>query len=407
MASKKRVFFVNRFYYPDFSATAQILTDVAEGLVRRGWEVHIITSRLTYDGSETKLPKSETINGVEVHRVSTTGFGRAGVLGRAFDYLSFYFSSVCSILKRATKRDVVVAKTDPPILGGPIGLVAQLKGAKRVNWLQDIYPEVAEALGVKLAGSVTGSVMRGIRDRALKKASKTVVIGDCMAERVTARGISDEHVVLLQNFTDDEAIQPLAKSANALRTEWGYKETDFVIGYSGNLGQVHDVDTMLGAAELLADKPHIKFLFIGGGKLRETLGEAIKARGLTNIQTYPYQPRDQLRLSLTVADVHWASLMPVMEGLILPSKLYGIAAAGRPLIMVGDRGGDIGRILQRREFGITVPMGDSEGFARAITELETDAERYVLYASNARAFIDQEASRKRIIDGWAYMLGTL
>ncbi|MEO1028840.1 MAG: glycosyltransferase, partial [Pseudomonadota bacterium] len=179
---------------------------------------------------------------------------------------------------------------------------------------------------------------------------------------------------------------------------------DFVIGYSGNLGQVHDVETMLGAAEILADNPRIKFLFIGGGKLRETLNEAIEARGLSNIQTRPYQPRDQLRLSLTLADIHWASLMPVMEGLILPSKLYGIAAAGRPMIMVGDENGDIGRILTKWEFGVTVPIGNSEGFANAILELDRDAERYARYAANARRFIDDEAGRARIIENWAEML---
>ncbi|MEO1029278.1 MAG: glycosyltransferase, partial [Pseudomonadota bacterium] len=212
MASSKRVFFVNRFYYPDFSATAQILTDVAEGLADHGWEVHIVTSRRTYDGDAPGFKPTEEINGVTVHRVYTASFGGKGILSRVLIYLSFYLCSVLSVLKHVRKGDVVVSKTDPPILGGPIGLMAKLKGAKRVNWLQDIYPEVAEALGVKLAGSVTGAMMRGIRDRALSKASKTVVIGDCMADRVGTRGIAAEDIVLLQNFTDDEAIQPLSKS---------------------------------------------------------------------------------------------------------------------------------------------------------------------------------------------------
>lgn len=406
MTQRGRVFFVNRFYYPDFSATAQILTDVAEGLAAMGWDAHIITSRLLYGGGD-KLPKSETINAVSIHRISTTSFGRAGLIGRAMDYMSFYISSMFSVLKHARKGDVFVIKTDPPMLGALLGVMARIKGARRVNWLQDIYPEVAGALGVKLATSWIGGLLCSIRDRSLRSANKTVVISEGMAAMVAGKRVPPNDIVLLQNFTDDTAIQPLALIENPLRTEWGYADDDFVIGYSGNLGRAHDLDTMLGAAERLASNPKIKFLFIGGGHLRQTLEDAIEARGLTNIETKPYQPREKLNLSLTVADIHWASLLPSMEALILPSKLYGIAAAGRPLLMVGNPDGDIGTILKRREFGNTVSVGDSEGFATAVLELANDRAQYELYAANARGFIDEEASRAHIIKSWDEMLSAL
>ncbi len=403
----RRVIFANRFYHPDHSATSQMLTDVTVGLVARGWDVRVLTSRLSYDDPSLSYPAQGVHEGVKILRVKTTRYGRSNLIGRAFDYLSFYVSSFLALLSQARRGDIVVIKTDPPLLSVPLGIAARLKGARRVNWLQDIFPETAAELGLAVARGPAGRVAGFLRDLSLRRADLNVVIGPGMAHQVAAFGVASRQITEIQNFCDDEAIQPVDPAANPLRAQWGFLETDFVVGYSGNLGRAHDLSTFLGAAERLKDRPEIRFLFVGGGHLRGMLETEAAARGLTSIVTRPYQPRADLARSLSVPDVHWVSLQPALEGLILPSKLYGIAAAGRPLIMVGDPDGDIGQWARSHQFGFCVPIGAPDAFAAAVLSLSSDMRRTQAMGRNARAFLEATARREAIFDRWSETLRDL
>lgn len=404
---KPRLIFANRFYAPDHSATAQMLTDVAEGLAAKDWDVTILTSRLSYDDPAASYVPKEDREGVRVLRVATTGFGRSNLIGRAFDYLSFYASSFFRLLRIARKGDIVIIKTDPPLLSVPLGFAARLKGAKRVNWLQDIFPETAAELGLTIARGPVGKLLAGIRNHSLRRADLNVVIGPRMGERVKGFGVDPARITEIQNFCDDEAIRPIAREDNPLRAAWGYTDKDFVVGYSGNLGRAHDLGTFLGAAELLKDRPDIKFLFIGGGHLRRQLEEEAARRNLTSIHTRPYQPREQLALSLSVPDIHWVSLQPRLEGLILPSKLYGIAAAGRPLIMVGDPDGDIARWAFEHQFGFVVVPGDFASFSEAVISLASDRVRLENMGQSSKRFISKAGNRTRSVINWHQCLRKL
>jgi glycosyltransferase involved in cell wall biosynthesis len=399
-----RAIFVNRFYYPDHSASAQMLTDVAAGLAAKGWEVTVITSRLSYDDPALTYPPRSEEAGVRIIRVATTRFGRAGLLGRAADYASFYAASFFSLLRHARRGSVVVMKTDPPLLSVPLGLAARLKGARRVNWLQDIFPEAAAELGLGLARGPIGAFVKVLRNLSLRRADRTVVIGPRMEKRVTGMGVSRAKITEIQNFCDEEAIVPVEPSENPLRAAWGFGPDDFVVGYSGNLGRAHDLGTFLGAAERLRGETGIRFLFIGGGHLRRELEAEATARGLTSIITKPYQPREQLAFSLSAPDVHWLSLRPELEGLILPSKFYGIAAAGRPMIMVGDTEGDISLWATTHQFGYAVPIDAPDAFAKAVLQLRLDKVRTQNMGRNARTFLESRARRADIIERWSETL---
>lgn len=405
MKSGPEVIFVNRFYYPDYSATAQMLTDVAAGLAKKGRRVRVITSRMGYDDPSSRFPRRETIDQVHIQRVATTRFGRAFLPGRLIDYLSFYLTSLFSVLSVARPGSIVVIKTDPPLLSSLLGPAARLKGAQVINWLQDIFPETAAELGVPLARSPFGALLRYLRNRSVRSADMNIAIGPAMAARLRALGVRDERITTLENFCDDAAIRPVARESNALRESWGLSEDDFVVGYSGNLGRAHDLETFLDTAERLRDRTDIRFLFIGGGHLRSRLESEASRRGLLSILTRPYQPRDELSLSLSAADVHWISLQPSLEGLILPSKLYGIAAAGRPVIMVGDPEGDIGRWVRDYGFGYVVPVGADALFAEAILALKDDPDRLIALSRNARGFLEAGRKRTQIIEAWSAMLG--
>ena len=402
-----RLFFINRFYAPDFSATAQMLTDVAEGLAARGRDVRVITSRLMYEDPGRRLPPREVIAGVQVIRVGTTRFGRAGLAGRAIDYLTFYISCAFCILHHVRRGDIIVTKTDPPLLAVVANAAARLKGAKAVNWLQDIFPEVASRLGLRVAGPPVSTLLVWLRNRTLRSAARTVVIGARMHEYVEGLGAPPDRIVDIPNFCDDAAIRPCPAEANPLRRAWNFDPGHFVIGYSGNLGRAHDLDTLLGAADALRDMPDIKFLFIGGNSLRSRVERAASELNLTSVMCQPYQPREALAESLSVPDVHWVSLRPELEGLIVPSKIYGIAAAGRPVLMIGHPDGDIGRLLSRHGFGCTVAIGAAETLAARILSWRNNREEVQRLGERARRFIDDHARRDLAVGKWDALVSEL
>jgi glycosyltransferase involved in cell wall biosynthesis len=268
-----------------------------------------------------------------------------------------------------------------------------------VNWLQDLFPEIARELGVGLAAPPLGPVLAWLRDRSLRRAAINVVVGRRMAERLEDRGLARKRLTVIPNWADDTAITPLAHTDNPLRAEWGLADA-FVVGYSGNLGRAHEYDTLIEAADRLRDRDDILFLFIGSGHHQRDLETAVRRRGLANVRFQPYQPREELRRSLGVADVHWISLRPELEGLMVPSKFYGIAAAGRPILMVGDPNGEIGRIICQHDCGVAVPIGDADMLATTILDLAADPARCVEMGRRARAMLDEKHSRRQAFERW-------
>ncbi len=398
-----RIIFVNRFFHPDESATSQMVSDLAAHLSARGHDVRVITSRLAYADPSVRHARRETWQGVTITRVATTGFGRGNLLGRAVDYLSFYVTSFLATLGIARRGDVVVAKTDPPLVGVTTGLAARLRGAQVVNWLQDVFPEVADATGVRVP---LRRLLRGLRNRSLRKADLNVAIGERMRELVLTETRGRADAVVIHNFVDD-ALVPDEAGAAALRAGWGYGPEDFIIGYSGNLGRAHDIDTVLGAARALKADRSVRFLFIGGGHLRAEMEARARALGLTNIDTRPYVPRTELPRSLCLPDVHWVTLVPALEGLIVPSKLYGIAAAGRPALIVGDPAGELAQIATGHGFGLTIAPGDSAGFVDAVAALRADPGRRSAMGAAARRFAETDGARHRAFALWDAALSGL
>jgi len=399
------VIFVNRYFYPDHSATSQLVSDLAFHLAARGYRVRVVTSRQRYDAPDARLMAREEVRRVDVQRVWTFRFGRASLPGRALDYLSFYLSAGWQILRVARPGDVVVAKTDPPLISIVAGWAACWRGAKLVNWLQDLFPEVAAALGIGLAWGLTGRALVALRNGSLRRAVLNVAIGEGMRTRLLAEGVDDQRVRVIHNWCDDAHIRPLPAASNPLRRAWGLADC-FVVGYSGNLGRAHEIDTLLTAAERLAQEAGIVFLFIGGGAALERLRSEAEARGLANLCFKPYQPYERLPESLSVPDVHLVILRPELEGLIVPSKFYGIAAAGRPTIHAGAMDGEIPRLLLDAEAGLAVAQGDGEGLALAILRLRDDAALRERMGRNARLLCEAQFSRPAALERWVAALST-
>jgi colanic acid biosynthesis glycosyl transferase WcaI len=341
-----RIIAINRFYRPDHSASSQILGDLAEHLATSGHAVTVITSRLRYEGGDLLL-KRETIAGVDIRRVATTRFGRSNLLGRAVDYISFYLSSFLSILATGRRDDVLIIKTDPPLITIPATLAARLKGMHTINWCQDLFPEVAASLGIGWAGGRFGRALRSLRNRSLRRASFNAVIHEKMAELLTSGGQSAGRLEVLPNWADPD-IQPQPLSHNALREAWGLQGR-FVVGYSGNLGRAHMPETVAALIKATGHIEGLTWLFIGGGAGLDAVRRVANEAG--NVVFQPYQPRERLGESLSVPDVHLVSLDPKCEGSIVPSKVYGVRAVDRPVLFLGDADGAIARDLLRHRAG--------------------------------------------------------
>lgn len=397
------IIFVNRFFYPDQSATSQILTDLAFDLERAGCNVEVVTSRLLYDDTSAALSKFEVVHGVRTHRVWSCRFGRSSLMGRALDYLSFYASAAWRLWKLVDRNSIVVAKTDPPLLSLVAAPVVWLRGGKLVNWLQDIFPEVAGMLGLRIVRGPTEGALRWARNATLRAATTNVVLGNRMKAVVQAQGVRPEQVRVIPNWADGDAIQPIGKDVNPLRKSWGLVGR-FVVAYSGNLGRAHDFETVLGASEILRMRSDIVFLFIGGGAQRAAVEKEADSRALPNVLFKPYQPRDRLTESLGVGDVHLVSLNPALEGLIVPSKFCGVAAAGRPTLFVGDGDGEIARVLRDAYCGYTVSNGDSRALAERIVALADDPALCDEMGRNARRVFEDRFERKQAVKAWREVL---
>ncbi len=398
-----RVLFVNRFFYPDHSATSQMLTDLARDLCRAGMDITVITGRQLIDDPRARLPVREQLDGIDVHRVWSTRFGRATLAGRGVDYLSFYLGAGWRMARLCRAGDVLVATTDPPLISVVAGSVAKLRGAHLVNWLHDLFPEIAERLGVRFMRGWLARALRGLRDRSLRQARCNVVIGARMAEQVTARGIAPGRVKIIHNWCDGEAVRPRPLAGHALRTAWRL-EHRFVVMYSGNMGYAHEFGTILDAAHGLRARADIVFLFIGGGVQREHIARETARRGLTNVCFKPYQPRETLGRSLTAADAHVVSLLPCLEGLMVPSKFYAAAAAGRPILFIGDGDGEFAPLIVDQGCGFQLRVGAGEALAERVAMLAADPALGQRQGAAARRLFEQRFERRLASDAWCRVL---
>lgn len=362
-----KVLLLNQFFHPDLSATSQIATDLAVDLAASGIEVTVLASRGTYLGGEA-LASRDRHAGVEIVRVAATSLGKRTLLHRAVDYASFYAASAAR-LAVLPRHDVVVALTTPPLIAA-IGLVAKaVKGSRLVYWVQDLYPEIAVAMGALRPRSLVARTMAAVSRGVFRRADAVVALGEQMRARCITAGAAPERAHVVPNWADGAAVRPVAPGDNALRPAIA-GDARFVAMYSGNMGRVHDVETLLAAARLLRDRREIAFVFAGDGAKRPLVEAA--ARELPGVRLAPYQPRERLAESLSAADVHLVTLSSEVEGLAEPSKLYGIMAAGRPALYVGPNGAEVSATLQRERCGRRLANGDAGGVADAIVALAAD-----------------------------------
>jgi glycosyltransferase involved in cell wall biosynthesis len=387
------VLLLNQFYPPSDAPTGLLLADLAERLAAAGHRVRVVASRRAYEDPRRTFPAREERAGVVVGRLPTLGGRRGGALARALDDASFLCGTGLALLA-GRRPDVVVALSTPPLLATLAVLAARLRGARTVYWVMDVYPDVAFALGVLRADSVLGRLLSRLARYALVHATVVVALGERMAARLSAQAArSIEHV---PNWLAGPEF-PAGVDATELRNEWGWNGK-LVVLYSGNLGRAYEFDTALRAASLLRDRADVRFAFVGRGARRGEIESEVGRLGLSNVELRDPFPRERLALGLAAADLHLVTLRPEAAGLVVPSKIYGTLAVGRPTLYVGPRESEIAGILLDAECGVRIEPGDAEALARAIRAYADDPLRRRTDGERARRLHEERFARGRSLE---------
>lgn len=394
IVSDPQIVFVNRFYAPDEPATAQLLTDLAEGLARSGYLVTVYARH-----SSPTIPREECRNGVRVRRIRTSAWGRHNLAGRVFDFTTFLLGVRRQLRDALQPGDVLIAMTDPPMLGTVLADLARRRQAHLVQWIQDIFPEVAMAV----SSPPLARALRPQRNQAWQAAARCVVPGQDMAGFVRGQNVSPDRITIIPNWAP-KGVKP--EDGRSWRDRHGLAGR-FVVMYSGNLGRVHDFSTVIPLAEALRHDPSLVFVFVGDGAQRAIVEKTARKHRLAQILFLPAQPREQLGLVLSSADVHLITLREGCENLVFPSKLYGIAAAGRPALVIGPAENEPARLVRQYGFGQAFTRRDVPAIAEFLSQLKTNSARLAEMQEAALAFARAHGQFEHALTAWKAMLTPL
>jgi glycosyltransferase involved in cell wall biosynthesis len=321
------------------------------------------------------------------------------------DYLSFYARAL--VLALALPRfDVVATLTTPPIIGLVGTILRRLKRSRHVYWSMDLHPDASLALGRMSPRNPVVALLAWLSDFVYRQADKVVVLGPYMADRILAKRARPDRVTTIPVWSRRDEVYPMSRAGHPLREALGLADK-FVAMYSGNLGLAHAFDEFLEAARRLRDRPDVAFLFVGGGPRLAEVVAAKQAEGLDNLRLLDYFPREQLHASLTVADVHLISMRREMTGIVVPGKLYGAMASGRPTLFVGPEHCESADTIRQSECGVTVRLGDVDGLVEAVTLLADDPELVVKLGARGREAFLAAHEKEPCCTRWNAMIADL
>jgi glycosyltransferase involved in cell wall biosynthesis len=382
---KPRLLVLNQYYWPGVEATAQLLTELCEALAA-DVEVKVVTGVL--HGHENE-PRALVHNGVQIVRVPSTSFERSKLLARASNYLTYLTNALVDGL-RGPRPDVVLCMTDPPIVADVALLVARRYRVPLVVISQDVFPEIAVQLK-RLENPALMSLLRVLVRIYLRRADRLVAIGETMRLRLVAKGAPPERVRVIPNWVDTTRLSPLEKD-NGWARGLGLDQK-FVVMHSGNVGHAQDLDSLVRAASFLRDLDDVLITIIGTGARHAELVALAELLQVEQVRFLYYQSRQVLPQSLSAANVHVVGLAAGLAGYVVPSRLYGILAVARPVIVAADRDSETAQVVERIGCGIVVPPGRPELLARAIRDAHDGVYDLEAMGARGREWVEREADR--------------
>lgn len=403
-----RIVFLNRSYWPDAEATGQLLTDLCESLVDT-FDVDVICGQpnTTVDADGFRRTGTEVRNGVRIHRLSHTTFPKGIPAGRILNLVSFYRAAGSYLRRTRLRADVVIPESDPFLL--PIAAARHVRrhGGKLVCYVQDIYPDVAEAVGKARPGIITGQIRRRLRD-AYRAADQVIVLSDCMADRLRSSrwGIDPDRIAVIPNWSDCTAIAPVPSDGNRFRRDHELKNR-FVVMHSGNMGLTQQLDQLIAAAASPEWPDNAVLLLVGDGASRPELEQQAAGLPADRVRILPYQSRERLADSLSAADLHVVSMAQPVTGCLSPSKFYGILAAGRPTLAITSPETDVFQMVENEELGWCCPPGDVTAIVTAVADAVADPDRRERMGRSARRLAEAHFDRPVVTQRFAELVDSV
>jgi colanic acid biosynthesis glycosyl transferase WcaI len=378
-----QILVINRFFWPDTAATAQLLTDVTRGMDPMVHAVTVLCGMPDYGAVDMDSPPD-----VKITRSTGLAFSR-GKIGRVVSYASFFAVAAVRGLS-GPKPALVLTLTTPPLISLLGTLFKSLRGSRHFIWEMDLYPDIAVDLNVMKPRSVVTRLIGTVADFSRKRADGIIALGDDMKARLIARGIPEYKIIVAENWADGCEIVPAP-----------FQEGPLVVHYSGTFGLAHEEYTITEAMRQLRDDSRFRFVFAGGGARRKRLEKFCRAEGIGMAEFRPYARRSELGRSLAEGHVGLVTQVAETIGAVVPSKTYGIMAAGRPVLYIGPQGATPARILEGHGCGWRVEPGDTAGLVGLLERLEQD--RSLVREAGGRArrafeqFYDKPIGVERIL----------
>ncbi len=398
--AKKKLLIYAHYYAPDVASTGQILQELAEGIADR-FAVTVICAVPSYTGSVdpayTEKPfYFETLNGVKIIRVRVPAFTKQNKLSRVKNILAYYRGARKATLL-AGKQDYVYAVSQPPVLGGMLGVYGKKKcKAKLLYNIQDFNPEQIMAVGYSGMKPLLSLLMQ-IDKNSCRKADKVIIVGRDMAKTLENRfgGKDVPSYCVINNWMDEKKVRPLPSSDErvaAFRAKYGL-DGKFVVMYSGNLGLYYDLPGLIRLLKPYRGRRDVAFAFVGEGAVEKELKEYARAEDLDNVVFIPYQAKEDLVYSLNAADVHWVVNAKGIKGVSVPSKLYGVMAAGKPVLGVLEEGSEARLIIEETGCGLVAAPGNYAAVAEILEKFISKQVDCAGMGAAGRAYLEKNLTK--------------
>jgi glycosyltransferase involved in cell wall biosynthesis len=396
MPARPRLLVLNQYYWPGLEATAHLLTELCEALAATH-DVTVLT------GAVRGKPTREGRNGVTIHRVRSTTYDRSHLFRRGANYLTYAIGVVWRAMV-SQRPDLVVCMTDPPFAASIARLVASRFRVPLLIVMQDVFPEIAVKLG-RLRNPVVVRLLRILIDPALRSADRVIVIGETMKRRVEEKGVDPARIRVIPNWGDVRSVVPMPHA-----NEWARQHKlvrRFVVMHSGNIGHAQNLDALVRSTTFLRDLDDLAVVLIGSGARRAELMTLTRELEADKVEVFPYQSRKVLSRSLSTAHVHVVGLARGLAGYVVPSRVYGILAAGRPIIAAADPDSETAQLVTQVGCGIVVPPGNPFALAAAIRAAHDGEYDLAEMGRRARAFAEAEADRSTAVERYRTVIDEL
>jgi len=402
-----RLWVVSELYYPEQTSTGYFMTELAEGLAAAR-DVRVICSQPTYSARGTLAPAAEVRNGVAIERCAGTRFDKDKLPLRVVNLLTISASIGWTAWRRVRRGDLVLVVTNPPSLPFVVFLAARLRRARVALRIEDVYPDVLVAAGMARAGSLPVRVIAAATRWLYRRMERVVVLGGDMAV-LAAEKLGDRaaRLVRIPNWGDTEAVRPQPRAENALLRDLGIQDR-FVIQYMGNMGRTHGVDGLASAAVRLRERRDLHFLFVGWGARKAALEDTVRGERLERVTVLPGCPQSELPTYANACDVSVIAFQPGMAGVSVPSRMYNVMAAGKPILAVAEPESELAMVVAEQAIGWVVPPDDLDALVEGIERAAaTPAAELAAMRQRARRFVEAHHSKARVVAQYVELMRAL